>query len=827
MPVAPFGAGIGPIGRGSGAGGQALRMRRPVATVGELSTVPYGPTNGYATPNGVTGFIGPAGGSLRVPTTYYVRTGGSNLNGGTSTSLTAARSGTDGTTTSGSRNFSSPTGAFTSADVGQGMRFTTNGPAWFRIVSVTNATTVVLDRAWAFTTVTGTQIWTIGGAWADLAPLGTSVNNAAQVSAPDVIYVGAGTYRTVYSIFATPAFNGQIQILADVTGQFTGDAGMVQFTAYTTNDKTAPSATTLLNLNGKSNMAFSNIMFVGGTAGAVVTATTQTSQNITFTDICILVPPSAASRPFTVTCGFGVPLNWTLDRCYVVAAANGGLVTLVTGVGSDYSANFVMRNTVFHIQASSAPITVSNSGVLANKGGGVFCANTFLNGGGVIISNANVSSVFPSRVTNSIISAAGGIGLQAATLGQLLESNNLIYATTPRTNVNVGAGSISDGSYSPLFHFGQEKIWGALLRRFGEPMAGSPLLGFGNDGTQTPYDLANRQRPANNVASALSAVGALERHDTAAQATNPGFPTTPLLDSLMGPDGPLSSSWTSPVDDDAAGLTIIGKKAVGVFSGGTPSASAWNVSAFGPDMEAYCDIAVTPTGNDGPNVVFLQNLNPTGPATYELGTRFPALDSFLINRHDPGVGTTTLASFSQAYVAGDSIGLSRVGTLLTAWYKPFEGSWRAIGSVNDATYDTTGWRVATEYFGNTGGISNFGGGTRVAPPSGTHVWQFVGPGDQEFLLPVSAVADGFSIYVQRDANYSPGPGQTNPGFTITGLNPIGVAQQTIIDSGHSGQWNLLTAASFTPSAEGWVTVRIFSQDGSGTSVVSFAVATPS
>ena len=68
-----------------------------------------------------------------------------------------------------------------------------------------------------------------------------------------------------------------------MTGQYTGDAGMVQLTAYTTNDKTAPSATTLLNLNGKSNLAFSNIMFVGGSA-TMLTASTVTSQNIAFLD---------------------------------------------------------------------------------------------------------------------------------------------------------------------------------------------------------------------------------------------------------------------------------------------------------------------------------------------------------------------------------------------------------------------------------------------------------------------------------------------------------------------------------------------------------------
>ena len=75
--------GLGPNGPGP------IDNATPITSVGWASSVPYGPTNGYATPNGVTGFIGPAAGSLQRPTAWYVRAAGSDNNGGTTNSLNA------------------------------------------------------------------------------------------------------------------------------------------------------------------------------------------------------------------------------------------------------------------------------------------------------------------------------------------------------------------------------------------------------------------------------------------------------------------------------------------------------------------------------------------------------------------------------------------------------------------------------------------------------------------------------------------------------------------------------------------------------------------
>ncbi len=615
--------GFGPNGPGP------IDARRPVTHVGECSTVPYGPTLGYANPNGVTGFIGPAAGSLQQPSTWYVRAGGSNTNGGTSSNLSPDRSGSDGVT-NGTTTFTSASANFTPADVGQGI-FITLVTANFRIVSVVNSTTVVLSDP--VSPGGSGRSWNLGGATADLShTIGSNgATNPNKLRANDVVYVGAGIHRSTTQIGQTIPFNGVVNVVADVTGQYTGDAGMVQLTAYTTNDKTAPSATTLLNLNGKSNLAFSNFVLVGGSANAVVTATTATSQNITFTDCSFeSVLLTNAQLGIRATNAAGVPFNWLIDRCYFLTS--GGIVpTLVTSNGGDYDANFTIRNSFY--QGTGAFCAATNSGTLAGSGGGIRIRNcTILAGGNVLSTVASrFSLIFPCTVNDSLLITIAAVALNAGTSGQITESNNLIYAGTPRTNVTAGTGSISDGSYAPLFHFGQERIWGALLRQFGEPMSASPLLSFGNDGAQTLYDLANRPRPAGGGSGLpYPAVGALERSNTSVQGSSP------------------------------------------------------------------------------------------------------------------------------------------------------------------------------------------------VPPSGTYTWQGTGPWYQEFLLPLSNTATTVSVSVQRDAAYAPPPGLGLPQMLILPNGTIGVAAQTITDTGGSGSWNTLTSAQFTPSGTGWVTVRIASYDGSGTSVVSFA-----
>jgi len=114
--------------------------------------------------------------------------------------------------------------------------------------------------------------------------------------------------------------------------------------------------------------------------------------------------------------------------------------------------------------------------------------------------------------------------------------------------------------------------------------------------------------------------------------------------------------------------------------------------------------------------------------------------------------------------------------------------------------------------------------TTPAPPSGTYVWKLTGPGYQEFTLPVDTSATTVACTVQRDTGYSNSSG-TNPSLQVLANATIGVTAQTVYDTGGTASNNTLTLSPFTATANGAVTIRVRSNDMTGTSVVAFSVFT--
>ena len=450
MPVAPLGVGIS----GRGPAGQPMRV--PAASVGVgSSSVPYGPTNGYATPNGVTGFIGPAAGSLLPPAVCYVRTTGADTNGGSDTSASPSQTGSGGTQATNSKSVTLTGASLTPANVGNFVRVLAGGvTGYYRIISVTSSTTFVTNIN-GFNG-SGITSWSIGGAWATPGPaLGLS-----SLTAGDTVYLGAGTYRSVYSANTQVSFNGQLNIFGDVTGQYTGDAGMVQLTAYTTNDKTAPSSTTLLNLNGKSNLSFSNIMFVVGNAIGI-TATTATSQNISFRDCSFLDGYQGNTAIITATTAQAASFAWTIDRCYFFcgAGASGSniLFTAPTVATGDYSLNVNITNSLVMMGGSARMIGFAPTGALSGHPGGIKINNSFFYGmsSAFTITAAGASTNLPCSIYNSVVYSMSNTSLSANQANTLIENYNLFVSSASRSNVSAGANTIADGSYAPLFHFGQ------------------------------------------------------------------------------------------------------------------------------------------------------------------------------------------------------------------------------------------------------------------------------------------------------------------------------------------------------------------------------------
>lgn len=373
---------------------------------------------------------------------------------------------------------------------------------------------------------------------------GHALASGSGVSAGDSIYIGAGVYRETVTIgLSGSSVGGNINIIGDVDGAKTGDAGEIELTAFTTNDTTASASSTLLAFGSKSYLAFSLLTMVGG-AGNPTMVSASSSTNVSFTDCTFLDAATPASTAWTLTTVAAAATSWTIDRCSFFTVRQFTTMSIVlptTNSGSaDYDAMIVFRNSFFISvggQTSGGVLNMSTSGANTFKGGGVRVYNcNILSGGiGFWANSASLSTTVPCEIHNSVIACTAGTN--ATTSGQITETYNLYYSTTPRTNVTAGTGSISNGSYAPMIEVGQSYKYGAgAIRPFMAPTANSPVLGFGSGGTGGNYpsvDWMNRPRPSGG-GSASYAAGYLERHDFAIQDTTI-YNDVPSSGELVGP----------------------------------------------------------------------------------------------------------------------------------------------------------------------------------------------------------------------------------------------------------------------------------------------------
>lgn len=208
-----------------------------------------------------------------------------------------------------------------------------------------------------------------GAAWQTIG----KALGAAGIASGDTVYIGAGTYREVVTVAMTSA-TVETLVIGDMDGSHTGDAGEVIWTAYLTNDTTAPSATATLDLNGKNFLTFRRLTMVAGTGRVVTTGTGI--HDVKFQDCYVLGHPSNTSNTIALLAAFGVAANITIERCWIRESRGVGInVVLTTGVGSDYDANIVIRNCLIEMYTATSAIQVGSSGTSAQEGGGVYVYN--------------------------------------------------------------------------------------------------------------------------------------------------------------------------------------------------------------------------------------------------------------------------------------------------------------------------------------------------------------------------------------------------------------------------------------------------------------------
>lgn len=385
-----------------------------------------------------------------------------------------------------------------------------------------------------------------GAAW---QTIGKALASGSTVAAGDTVYIGAGVYREVVTVAISGTAGNIISIIGDVDGSKTGDVGEVQWTAYTTNDSTAPSASAVATVTSRSYLSFSNLVIVGGGTASCVNGASGV-HDLTFTD-CAIVNSVAGGGAIQLVADAGVVLNLTVDRCLcwsnVSACVN--LTTTSIGSGADWDNTTVIRNSLVWSVASNA-VTFQATGGLSKHGGGLRVRDCTLVGAtGVNANNTGLSTSIPCQIQDSLIIASTGLVGTAG--GVLTEDHNVIMANTVRTNVTAGTGSISDKSIAPLLHIGQETKWGGLLRPLFMPTSGSKILGFGSAASAPSVDGLNRPRPAGG-ASTSNAAGYLERHDTAAKETS----TVDAGTTGMKITGPGDQDIRIPVDATSTTITV-------------------------------------------------------------------------------------------------------------------------------------------------------------------------------------------------------------------------------------------------------------------------------
>ncbi len=195
------------------------------------------------------------------------------------------------------------------------------------------------------------------------------------------------------------------------------------------------------------------------------------------------------------------------------------------------------------------------------------------------------------------------------------------------------------------------------------------------------------------------------------------FPSTPILDDFNrtneGP--PPSASWHTL--SGYGGLKVESNKCV---NSDADSESTWGTS-LGPDCEAYYTLAsMSGTGANATWSIALflraQSIDVWDNDFYwiTIAGDIGSTCNWYLERRSYTLPTDTLASGSFTFSIGDSIGISAVGSTITAYHKPSAGSWTTLGSgTGDVlTAGYAGAALSPDLSNTTQiGMDGFGGGT--------------------------------------------------------------------------------------------------------------------
>lgn len=618
-----------------------------------------------------------------------------------------------------------------------------------------------------------------GAAWATIG----KALGASGIASGDTVYIGAGIYRESVTVAMTSA-TVETKVVGDITGQYTGDAGEIVWTNYTTSDHVAAVTTAPLILSARDYLTFQNITFVSGSTAPCINAASG-STNINFSVCTFLSYVSGNGISFTNA--YGVSGTLSIDRCiFFVLRGIGINITLASGSGADYDVNTTIKNCLVMgaVTGASSGIVVTSSGTSANYGGGVDILNcTIISAGtGVTTTTARISLTYPCTLNNCIIMA--NTGIVANTSGQLIENYNFLFANTLRTNVTAGAQSISDNTTVPLFDVGQSFLYGKPPLPFMSPYLAGELMCLGNNGSEPSYDLFNRPRP-----------GTQQAHLSNGTASAGGAKT--LTDS--------GKTW---------GTNAFAGCCVKIMSG-TGSGQVKTIASNTATVLTVDGNWNTQPSTDSVYMIFEGELVSSGTAT--------AGGASTLTDGNAAWGTNSWQGYTLNITGGTGSGqtatiASNTGTVLTR-----TGTW-SVNPDNTSTYQIYRGASITAVNKLPGAISVTDGGQKNTGTvrTGSNSMAIMGPGFNEFQFPVDTTSTTITVYTYWDSAYS----GTKPSMTVTNGGECGVSDATATATGSPGAWEQLSL-NFTPTSAGIVTIRLVSSSTTNDSMTywdDFAVA---
>lgn len=612
-----------------------------------------------------------------------------------------------------------------------------------------------------------------GAAWATIG----KALGASGIADGDTVYIGAGIYRETVTVSVTPT--GTTSVIGDVTGEHTGDAGEVRWTGYigaNGGEFGGASSPTPLDLNTKDYLAFSNIVFhsSGGTAAVANLGGHDNS----FTDCAFF-----SSNTLTVVAAVDTASNLTFDRCIfdgLGVTSNASVnVSLPTSTTADYDVNVLVRNCLF-LSFNSA-VTVTASGSNSFKGGGVDVRSCtiFADTSAFIVSSANVSTTHPCTIYDSYLFTAG-TAVSANTSGQIVEDYNLFAGNgTMRSNVTAGAHSNTILRTANMIHIGQERIWGGQPRPFGSPVRDSLAHGWGSQSGGPSVDMLNRPRPAGTnrvLFTGTATAGAA----TTLTDSGAAWGTNQLASAVCKITGGTGSGQTKLIKSNTGTvLTFYGNWKT------NPSTDSTYAIYFGTPSETFTCTSGSTTTAVQSSASWVTNMWAGFVLEVTAGT---------------GNGqTTTITSNNGTTLTVPTLSTGLDNTSQCVIYKQ-----TSVNAANKSAgaferHDTAEKETGTTDAGSVGLV-------------------LTGWADHAIHIPVDATSTTISVKARYDSTH----GATNKPQAILDANgEIGVATETETMTEAADTWETLTFSAFTPSAKGWVTVRLISRADAATGKAFF------